>query len=310
MAKTVKIAITGATGFIGRNLTQALLERGDEVAIIVRPESNLDEIDTSKLKIYVVEKDGQGLAEAMKDASPDVVIHLASYFVAQHTTQDINPLIESNVKFGTQLIEAMVTCGIKRLINTGTFWQHYQNESYNPVCLYAATKQAFEDILRFYVEAKKLQVIQLKLFDTYGAKDTRRKLLKFLFDTYYQQNTLSMSPGEQPIDIVHVDDAVQAYIVAVDKIITKNNALMETYAVATGKPLQLKQFVEVVENAVGGKIKISWGGRPYRDREVMQTWKEGIMLPEWKPQIPLEKGIREAWEQYVSIQRNTNNAML
>jgi hypothetical protein len=48
-------------------------------------------------------------------------------------------LIQSNVLFGTQLLEAMGVNNTRNIVNTGTFWQHYNNEDYNPVCLYAAT---------------------------------------------------------------------------------------------------------------------------------------------------------------------------
>ena len=69
--------------------------------------------------------------------------------------------MSSNITFGTQLVEAMVANGCYQFVNTGTSWQHYENDEYNPVNLYAATKQAFEDILRYYVETSALRVITL-----------------------------------------------------------------------------------------------------------------------------------------------------
>src|SRR4051812_1833664 len=82
----------------------------------------------------------------LKACKPDVVFHLASLFVSDHRVQDVQNLVESNLLFGTQLLEAMAQAGVKRIINTGTSWQ-----CPHPFNLYAATKQAFESILGYYV---------------------------------------------------------------------------------------------------------------------------------------------------------------
>ena len=162
-------------------------------------------------------------------------------------------MIQSNILFGTQLIEAMTVNGVYSLINTGTSWQHFQNQPYNPVCLYAATKQAYETILAYYMEVSPLKVVTLKLFDTYGPNDPRRKLIPLLHEAAEKQHTLAMSPGEQLIDIVHIDDICNAFVVAADRII--NNVIFsqwEEYAVSSGKPLLLKDIVKTYE-AVTGK---------------------------------------------------------
>ena len=140
----------------------------------------------------------------VNEANPEIVFHLASLFLAQHTLEDIERLVQSNLLFGVQIAEAITLQGVTKLINTGTSWQHYENEDYNPVCLYAATKQAFEDMLKFYVEASKLKVITLKLFDTYGPDDSRPKLFTLLRKVAQEQTELAMSPGEQLIDLVYM----------------------------------------------------------------------------------------------------------
>jgi nucleoside-diphosphate-sugar epimerase len=62
----------------------------------------------------------------------------------------------------------MQAAGIRRLVNAGTTWQHYLGQVYDPVNLYAATKQAFEAILKFYTSTRDFQAITLELTDTYG----------------------------------------------------------------------------------------------------------------------------------------------
>jgi nucleoside-diphosphate-sugar epimerase len=132
--------------------------------------------------ITVHEFDGASstMDEIVKRSNPDVVFHLASLFLSQHRPENVEPLIQSNLLFSTQLVEAMVNNGCKLLVNTGTSWQHFEDAHYSPVNLYAATKQAFEVILDYYVEAKGLALISLALFDTYGPGDPRPKLFSLL----------------------------------------------------------------------------------------------------------------------------------
>ena len=90
-------------------------------------------------------------------------------------------MVTANVGFGTALAEAVSQAGDCTFVNTGTVWQHYDARPYSPVSLYAAMKQAFTDVLRFYQEVAGLPVVTLELTDTYGPGDPRPKLLPILF---------------------------------------------------------------------------------------------------------------------------------
>lgn len=286
--------ITGATGFAGSRLAHRLYQEGWDVNAIIRPHSNTDSLKDMVPDIKVHPHDGttHHMITIIKEAKPDVVFHLASSVISHHEAEDIEALIRSNVLFGTQLAEAMASNGIRRLVNTGTSWQHFQNESYNPVSLYAATKQAFEDILAFYVETAALQVITLKLFDTYGPHDTRRKFLPLLLKTAENGQTLAMSAGEQLIDLVHIDDVTSAFSLAAGRLLNGEAAKYEEYAVSSGHPIPLNSLVKVFEKVTGRELPIEWGKRPYRPREVMVPWNKGSKLPGWEPKILLEEGLR------------------
>lgn len=264
------------------------------ILLIVRLHSNLDIIKdvTDRITIYKHDGNTATMIDIVSKANPDIVFHLASLFLAQHKSEDIEPLIRSNILFGTQLLEAMVTNGTYKMVNTGTSWQHYNNEDYNPVCLYAATKQAFEDILKFYVEASKLKVITLKLFDTYGPDDPRPKLFSLLRKVAQEQTELAMSPGEQLIDLVYIDDVVEGYLLAAKRLIDNKVSKMEEYAISSGNPISLKELVAVYGQTIGKPLPIKWGGRPYRTREVMAPWDKSKKLPGWKPVVGLIAGIK------------------
>jgi len=285
--------VTGVSGFVGSNLVNGLIQEGWDVSVIVRPTSSMKLLLGTSNKIDVYETTGapECILDIVGRAKPDVVFHLASLVVNEHRSDEAVPLIESNITFGTQLLEAMAFHGVERFVNTGTYWEHYENREYSPVNLYAATKHAFQNILQYYVEAKGINAVTLKLFDLYGSNDPRPKILNLLMKAIKTGKTLSMSPGDQKIDLVHIDDVVAAYL-AVAKRLNEGDVLgHEVYGVRTGKKVSLKELVEILESLTGKNLCIEWGGRPYRQREVMVPTDRLATPPNWNVSVGIDEGL-------------------
>jgi nucleoside-diphosphate-sugar epimerase len=283
--------VTGATGFIGSNLVSRLVGDGWNTTILALPGTYDQHLDRA---VCVHEYDGttESAFTAVTESRPDVVFHLASLFLVTHEPAQVTRLVESNILFGTQLLEAMSVHGTKYLVNVGSYWQHYQDRDYDPVCLYAATKQAFEAILAFFVNARHLSAITLKLFDTYGPKDTRPKLLRLLQTAAAEGQTLQMSPGEQLISLVYIDDVIDAFLNAAERLLGGAVEGSEIYAVNADQPLRLRELVETFGKIAGRTVNVEWGARPYRAREMMTPWTYGARLPQWTPKVTLEEGLR------------------
>ena len=289
-----KALLTGATGFIGSHLATYLVADGWDVHIIIRPNSNYSLLRDiiNNITIYIHDGSSSDMLNIFSKAQPATVFHLASLFLDQHQPEDIEPMIKSNILFGVQLLEAMKLHHVCRLINTGTSWQHYNNADYDPVCLYAATKQAFEDILKYYIETTSIHAITLKLFDTFGPNDLRNKLFQLF--KIMQDNTaaISFSEGEQLIDLVYIDDVVDAFYKAA--VLLQNNSIIyDCFSISSGHPLSLKDLVKIYCNLSGKQLPIDWGSKPYRPREVMIPWNMGKPLPNWHPKYSLESGIKK-----------------
>lgn len=232
------------------------------------------------------------MQEIMRHSKPDVVFHLASTIPSEHKPQDIASLIECNLRFGTQLVEAMSLENIRHLVNTGTSWQNFENRDYSPVNLYAATKQAFEVLLQYYVEMRGLQVVTLKLFDTYGPDDPRNKVINLLLNAVRTRTALPLTPGRQFIDLVHIDDVVRAYGRAADLLSSGHIQGHQRFNVSSGQPLTLRALVNELEQTLHISIPIVWDGRRYRQREVMTPLQSEPRLPGWEPRISLHQGLR------------------
>ena len=237
--------------------------------------------------------DRQKLEALFKSWKPDVVFHLASHFVVEHTSEDLQRLVESNILFGTVLVDAMAAAGCHRIVNATTSWTHYQQEVYNPVCLYAATKEAFRSILKFYETKRALKTVNLELYDTYGPGDRRRKLIPTILGLQSTSKPMELSPGEQLVYFVYIDDVVSALIRAAD-IVYDSSTPSQTFCVRGAAPLALKQFLQAIQVLLPPEIadKIQVGKKSYRDNEVMVPWDAGPVLPGWAPTIDLEEGIK------------------
>jgi len=263
------VIVTGATGFIGKNLITRLQNIGCNVHIIARSNSNLSGLNAN-IKFHIYNGDIGDLIKILDIVKPYLIYHLAAKFVSKHKSTDIDDLIKSNILFPTQLLEAMSLTGINKIINIGTLWQHFNNQKYNPVNLYASTKQSFEDIAKYYCNSNKMDFISLHIPDTYGPNDTRPKLFQILKEANIHDNNLKMSPGLQQIDLIYIDDIIDAIIHTTSLFDFSKNKNFRFYTLTSNKYHTLKQVVDLYLNLSNSKLQIQWGGLPYRDREIMK----------------------------------------
>jgi len=272
--------MSGSAGFVGKHLTKQLLEDGHAVISLSREENSIEDL--------------MSLCQKEKF---DGIIHLASLFLAQHKSEDIKGMIDSNILLGTNLLEAATKNNVPWFINTGTFWQHYEDKEYSPVNLYSATKQAFEDIARYYIETSEINFVTVKLIDTFGPNDTRPKLFNLWTKISRSGEALDMSAGEQIIDISFIDNVVDGYVRMIELLSKDVDKKLngKSFAVTSGERMSLRELAALFEKTTGKKLNINWGKRPYRPREVMMPWQTGETIPRSTPKTSIEEGIRKTF---------------
>ena len=282
-----RVLISGATGFIGSQVTEKLEQLGAHVTAITRHPPKGEGLDWIKIS------DPETFPSEQVEASkPEIIIHLATRFQAAHTPSDIRALIQSNVEFGTQLLESGKNLGA-RFINVSSAWQHFEGKPYSPVSLYAATKQAFADIAFYYSETG-LDFRDLAIYDTYGPTDERNKLIRLLFLAARTGTPIDMGEGNQLINLLYISDVVNA-IMQIASDITEQNEGTQSFVARADNSISIMELVATIERVTGRPINAQWGARPERPREMLTDWQFGNALPNWKQEVSLEHGLAQCW---------------
>ena len=291
--KDLKILVSGASGFIGKNLVNTLLQLEAEVIAIVQ--SDEDIIPQKALKV-IFDGTYTSLTNSLEGKKIDVVVHLATLFLPDHKENQITELINSNILFGTYLLEYSKQTQIPFFINATTYAVSIDHISYNPQNLYAATKKAFTDIMKYYEETSVTKFLTLELTDTYGFGDSRPKFINLALKAIRNNLLFNMSKGEQEICYLFVEDAVNAFITGINMMIQQKLDSGSTYSVFAKEVYTLSNLVDYLQSLMKTNITVNKGFYPYRKREIM-AFKPGFKsLPEWEPKFTIADGVNRIIE--------------
>lgn len=283
----MNIIITGATGYVGKNLISALIEQTDhKLFAITRNISDLP-------KEVIVLTDDSKLEVNILLAKPDIVIHLASYLTSKSEIEDVEKLISSNIIFGTKLLNALKNTQLKSFINIGSFSEYHFNDGVlDPTYLYSATKTAFRSILKYYSEVHKFKVVHVIPYSIYGGVDRQKKIMDILFEALDAKEPVKMSDGFQYLDFIHINDIVDFFVKLTNNIADVGN---EELYLGTGKAYNLREVATMIEQVTGKKINADWGAYPPRDRDTYFACAAIGKLKQilnWQPKIAIEAGLK------------------
>ena len=282
--------ISGITGHLGRELSDQLAANGFEVHGLTRQEISQAAQGTHLPRLHRIDERTETLIAVLDKVRPQTVFHLAAMNRREHDPRDIAPLVQANVLFGAQLLEAMRVRGCSRLIMAGSCLQHVGPEGDRAANLYAATKQAFESLLKYYVDAFNFSAIWLTLSHVYGEHHARSTLMTDIAAAWKQRSSLTLLNPNARVDLVHVEDAARAFVQAAAMLEeSAAQGRLLRYSVTSGQDTSATEVVRMFER-LGSRRLILKTGEPERPWRSMRPWR-GNVMPGWVPRISLEEGI-------------------
>ena len=278
----MRILLTGSSGFIGNKLLNRLCELNCEVAIHVRTKPTDFE---SNITVFCGEL--INFSKQIKDFSPHYVFHLAGKSNYPTNIKEELELWESNELYGTILLSILKDIPNLIFVNF-TSSLAYEDGDITPFTYYALTKANFVNNLMFFSQRSSMRVFNLILYSVYGRGDKSKRAINYIIDALDSPQPVLMSPGEQQMDFVHVDDVIK---LCEELLKEKPIGDLEDIYVGSGKSHTLKDISTLIEKITNKHANIDFGGIPYRNEEKMVN----IALIErnrfWKSTIPFEKGI-------------------
>lgn len=322
----MKVLVTGAAGFIGMHVSEALLARGDEVVGL----DNLNDYYDPALKQARLDRlaphatfrfvrmdvaDRDGMARLFADERFDRVVHLAAQAGVRHSLTHPHAYVDANLVGFVNVLEGCRHGGVGHLVYASSssvyggnakmpFSEHDSVD--HPVSLYAATKKANELMAHTYSHLYNLPTTGLRFFTVYGPWG-RPDMALFIFT----KKILAGEPidvfnhGHHKRDFTYIDDIVEGVIRTLDNVAQPNEdwsgaqpdpgtskAPYRIYNIGSNNPVELSRFIEIIEERVGKKAEKNL--LPMQPGDVPATYAnvdDLIKDVDYKPSTSVEEGI-------------------
>jgi len=310
-----RILVTGAAGFIGFHVAQALLERGDEVIGI----DNLNDYYDPKLKearlallknhtaftfhkVDVADKDA--LFTIFTESAPEKVCHLAAQAGVRYSLKNPFAYEETNGKGMLVILEACRHHGVTSLVYASSSSVYGGNEKLpfseedrvdTPISVYAATKKFNEELAHVYHRLFGLHCVGLRFFTVYGPWG-RPDMALFLFTKKIiaDEPIPLFNKGKHKRDFTYIDDVTQGVLAAIDKELE-----YEVINLARGESVELLAYVKALEEALGKKAEKDL--LPMQPGDVEATAADISKASEllgYDPRTSITEGVRRFVEWY------------
>jgi UDP-glucose 4-epimerase len=309
----MRTLVTGGAGFIGSNLVDALLERGDEVTVVddvsTGKRHNLDQALQNGAQLSELDiRDAEAVAAAVETGRPDTIFHLAAQIDVRKSVADPANDSRINVEGTINVLKAAQATGVRRFVNTSTGGAIYgegqiipapEDHPVAPEAPYGLSKFCAEQYCEIFTRLHGLSTVSLRYGNVYGPRQDPLgeagvvaifcgKLLKGQRPTIY-------GDGLQTRDYVYVGDVVDANLKAAESETT--GALN----VGTGVETNVLQIVETLaEHGDKGFEPEHAPERPGEVRRISLDPSKARQELGWEAEVTLKEGLERT---LASLQR-------
>lgn len=298
-----KVIITGANGFIGKNLVRELAAKSIKVYAVVKDiTSDISEINNiiNVEIIYCNLVNILELKQKISDRDIDVFYHLAWAGTSGNTRAD----------YELQLINARASCDsvkvasnmrIKKFILAGSILEYecqkYISQDFSHYELshiYSVAKLTAHYMTKILAYNLGLEFVCATISNVYGVGEISQRLINTTIIKLMKKEKTSFTEGNQLYDFIYIDDAIRAL-----ELIGESGTPFKTYYVGNKRPKSLKEFLIKIKDYIDKNIELGFGEIPSNEIYLDYTEFSTLGLYEdfdFKPMVNFEDGLMRTTE--------------
>jgi len=309
----MKVLVTGAAGFIGSHLTEALLQRGDWVVGLdnfdayyapALKRANLAAFQSHpRLTFYELDiRDAQRIQQLIGEHRPDAIAHLAAMAGVRYSIGRAPLYVDVNVNGTVNLLEGARVVGVPHFVFASTSSVYGQTERIpfeesdacnQPLAPYPATKKACEVVGYTYWQLHRINFTALRFFSVYGPRGRPDMMPYMVMQRIVSGQTIELfDAGRLKRDWTYVDDIVAGVVAALDRPLG-----YEVINLGRGEPVLMSDFVHIVEELVGKRAALVTPPAPPSEPTItFADISKARRLLAYAPRTPIAEGLAHMWD--------------
>lgn len=307
-----KVLVTGAGGFIGSHLVEALLSRGCQVRAFVHYNSRNDPGFLKQLPsdtLGTLEIIGGDIRDALAVQQAvqgcEYVFHLGALISIPYSYRHPVEVAETNFLGTLNILNACRQAGVKRLIHTSTS-EVYGTALYTPIdeqhplqgqSPYSASKIAADKMVESYHATYGLPVVTVRPFNTFGPRQSARAVIPTIITQALARDVIQLGNLDTTRDFTYVTDTVAGFLCAAEAQLAEG----VTYNLGTGMEIRIGDIAEKIVQFTGRSVEIVVDAQRLRPSgsEVFQLISNNTLARQrinWTPRVGLDEGLHRTIE--------------
>ena len=301
--ETLKILITGVSGFIGSNIARSLADKNYEIYGLTRGNKFNWRLNGMEDKITLVTCDiglFENLRRNVEKIKPDGIIHCAQ-FGAYPYEKDIQQMFNTNLRGIVNLLEISSEFNINWLINCGTSFEYSgsserisEDAQTYPNSYYGIFKAASTNLMMMYSKTQKSKLLTLIIFQAYGPFEPNGRLAPYILYNLIKNADIKLNNPYLERDFIYIGDIATAFEKSIK--VVDNLEKFEIFNIGSGVSTSIRDFADIAKKMINSSGKIIFGDLPKKPEDkvkrlVADNFKAKDML-KWSPEFDIQSGIK------------------
>lgn len=305
------VLVTGADGFIGSHLTEALLKEGHQVRALAQYNSFnywgwLEDIESNdRLEVVTGDvRDPNYCREICKNI--DIVFHLAALIAIPYSYFAPDSYVDTNVKGTLNICQAARDCGVQRILVTSTS-EVYGTARYVPIdekhplqpqSPYSASKIGADSIAMSFYNAFKLPITIVRPFNTFGPRQSARAVISTIISQIAGgMKEIKLGDLTPTRDFNYVEDTCRGFI----ELAKCDQAIGETVNIGSNFEISIKDTLDLIKDIMHSDVRFITDEQRIRpeNSEVFRLWCDNTKIKEltgFEPKYSIREGIEKTVE--------------